>query len=54
MKVSVHKMSGKSEVRLFDHNLPQIAIVSSYFCDVNPTTAIGEAKSEIEFYINGS
>ena len=48
------KMSGKSEVRLFDHNLPQIAIVSSYFYDVNPTTAIGEAKSEIEFYINGS
>ena len=47
-------MSGKSELRLFDYNLPQIAIVDSYFVTVNPVTAIGGERSEIDFVIPAS
>ena len=47
-------MSGKTEVRLFDHTTPQIAITDAYFVDVNPTTAIGSEKSDIEFFLSGS
>ena len=47
-------MSGKSELRVFDHELPQIVIESASFVDVNPQTSLSENANTIEFYINGS
>ena len=47
-------MSGKSELRLFDPSLPQITIDSAVFSDINPSTAIGENATTIDFLINGS
>ena len=47
-------MSGKSELRIFDHESPQIVIESASFVDVNPQTSLSENANTIEFYINGS
>lgn len=47
-------MSGKSELRLFDKPLPQIAVESGAFVDINPTTSLSENASTIDFVIRGS
>lgn len=47
-------MSGKSEMHLFDATLPQIVAESAAIVDINPTTALTEDASTIEFHINGS
>ena len=47
-------MSGKSELRLFDVDLPQIAAVDAYFVPIFPETALGKDLSDIVFTVNGS
>ena len=47
-------MSGKSELRIFDHELGQVVIESASFVDINPQTSLSENANTIEFYINGS
>ena len=47
-------MSGKTELRLFDVDLPQIAAVDAYFVPVFPDTALGKDLSDIVFTLNGS
>ena len=47
-------MSGKSELRVFDHEMPQIVIEDANFVDINPQTSLSESANTIEFYINGS
>ena len=47
-------MSGKSELRIFDNQLPQIVVDSASFVDVNPQTSLSENASTIEFVINAS
>ena len=47
-------MSGKSELRIFDRELPQMVVESASFVDVHPSTSLGENANTIEFCINGS
>ena len=47
-------MSGKSELRIFDNELPQVVVEAASFVDINPTTSLSENASTIEFFINGS
>ena len=47
-------MAGKSELKLFDDNPPQIVVESASFEDVHPTTTLSEKPSVIEFAIPGS
>jgi hypothetical protein len=47
-------MSGKSELRIFDVNPPQIVVESAIFTDIHPTTSLIENHNNIEFFINGS
>jgi len=47
-------MSGKTELRIFDHQLPQIVTDSAIFTDVNPSTSLSENANTIDFVINGS
>ena len=47
-------MSGKSELRVFDHEMPQIVVEDANFMDVNPQTSLSENANTIEFAINAS
>ena len=47
-------MSGKSELRIFDHEMPQVVVDSANFVDINPTTSLSENANTIEFCINSS
>ena len=47
-------MSGKSELRIFDHDMGQVVVDSASFVDVNPQTSLSENANTIEFCINGS
>ena len=47
-------MSGKSELRVFDYEMPQIVVEAASFVDINPQTSLSENANTIEFYINGS
>jgi len=47
-------MSGKTELRLFDHDLPQLVVDSACFTDINPSTSLSENASAIDFTINAS
>lgn len=47
-------MSGKSELRLFDRQLPQVVVESASFVDVNPQTSLNDSNTTMEFVINPS
>ena len=47
-------MSGKSELRIFDGDMPQVVVESASFVDINPQTSLSENANTIEFFINGS
>lgn len=47
-------MSGKSELRIFDGQLPQVVVDNANFVDINPSTSLSESGSTIEFVINAS
>ena len=47
-------MSGKSELRLFDVDMPQVVVSSGIFTDVNPSTSLSENSNTVDFIINAS
>jgi hypothetical protein len=47
-------MSGKSELRLFDEEMPQVVVQSAFFIDVSPHNAISDKTQDIEFIIQKS
>ena len=47
-------MAGKSELKLFDDNPPQIAVTSGIFVDVHTKSVLDDDSSPIIFEINGS
>lgn len=47
-------MSGKSELALFDANLPQVCVESGRFVEICPTTSLSENSNSIEFHIRAS
>ena len=42
-------MSGKTELRLFDEQLPQVVVHNAAFIDISPSNAIAQNSQSIEF-----
>ena len=47
-------MSGKTELRFFDEQLPQVVVHNAAFIDISPSNAIAQNSQSIEFLIRAS